>query len=96
MSVFAIAQSRIKDQAALDAYVALAVPTLHEHGVEVLVFDEAPKVVEGTIDRPRTVILKFDSEEAFYRWYDSPEYQAAKQLREGAADGTFILTNGLD
>ena len=38
-------------------------------------FDEEPEVVEGTIEKPRTVIVEFPSMTAFRAWYDSPEYQ---------------------
>jgi uncharacterized protein (DUF1330 family) len=46
------------------------------------------------MDYPRTVILEFESEEHFYRWYDSPEYRAARRHREDASVGRFILVRG--
>ena len=27
------------------------------------------------------VVIKFEDEEAFYNWYDSPEYQKIKPIR---------------
>ena len=94
MSVYAIAQGRITDQEAFDNYVALARPTLEAHDVNVVAFDESPVAVEGDIDFPRTVILEFPDSDAFYRWYDSAEYQAARQHRLPASVGRFILVNG--
>ena len=96
MSVIAIAQGRIHNPELMEEYVAKATPTLAAHGVRVLAFDESPTLVEGSTEFPRTVVLEFKSEQAFFRWYNSPEYQEARRLRENAAAGTFTLVAGLD
>jgi uncharacterized protein (DUF1330 family) len=95
MSVYAIAQGRIDDRKAFERYVELATPTLQTHNARILAVDEAPTSIEGTIDYPRTVILEFDSADAFHAWYDSPEYVAARQHRIAASAGRFILVTGL-
>lgn len=95
MTVYAVAQGRVDDQDAMNEYIALAVPTLEAHNVKVLAFDESPKFVEGAVDYPRTVILEFTDADAFYSWYESDEYQAARNHRLSAAVGTFILVNGM-
>jgi uncharacterized protein (DUF1330 family) len=96
MSVYAIAQASVDDQETLDEYVAAAMPILQAHQVRILAFDEAPTMVEGSVEHPRTVILEFESEHAFHDWFHSPEDQAARKLRENASRGTFILVEGLD
>jgi len=96
MTVYAIAQASVDDQETLDEYVAAAMPILQAHQVKILSFDEAPTMIEGRVEHPRTVILEFESERAFHTWYESPEYQAARKLRENASRGTFILVKGLD
>jgi uncharacterized protein (DUF1330 family) len=95
MPVYAIAQGRIEDQEQFAAYLEQATPTLIEHGARVLALDDSPAVIEGEVDFPRTVVIEFESEAAFRRWYDSPEYTAARALRMGAARGTFILVQSL-
>ena len=40
------------------------------------------------------VLLEFPSKEAALAWYDSPEYQAAKQSRQGAAIMRMVLIEG--
>ncbi len=70
-------------------------PTIQACGARVLAFQESPEVVEGEVERPRTVILEFESREAFRAWYDSPEYQEILPLRLKSAPGTFILVDGL-
>lgn len=94
MSVYAIAQGRIEDRQQFDRYVAQAIPTLEAHRVKLLALDEAPAVIEGRVEYPRTVILEFESVQAFHAWYDSAEYRAARKLRREAHVGTFILVKG--
>jgi uncharacterized protein (DUF1330 family) len=96
MKFYAIAQSRVTDSEQLNKYVAAASPTLAAHNIKILAYDEAPIVVEGALELPRTVILEFDSRQAFYDWYESPEYRAARELRLDAAIGHFILVQGID
>jgi uncharacterized protein (DUF1330 family) len=79
----------------LDEYVAKALPTIEPHAGRVLALDETPEVVEGTIDSPRTVILEFPSQEAFWGWYRSPEYQAVLPMRLESTPGTLIVVAGL-
>ena len=56
------------------------------HGVEVLVGDADPRIVEGTPDPRLNVILKFPSLEVFDAWYTAPEYQPLKQIRIDTTD----------
>lgn len=42
----------------------------------------------------RHVIFEFDSFADAKRFYESPEYQAAKALRVGVATGTFVILEG--
>jgi uncharacterized protein (DUF1330 family) len=95
MSVYVIAQGRIEDRKMLDEYVGKALPTIIAAGGKVLGFDETPEVIEGEIAHPRTVILEFESKEAFRAWYDSADYQAVISLRTQSTPGTLIVANGL-
>jgi uncharacterized protein (DUF1330 family) len=95
MTVYAIAQGKIENRERFDQYVAEATPTLIAHDAKVLAVDESPVIVEGNVDYPRTVVIEFESEAAFRRWYDSPEYTAARRVRLDAAQGTFILVKAL-
>ena len=94
MPVYVVGQGRIENHKLLDEYVAKAVPTLAPHGGRIVAFDEAPEVVEGRIDFPRTVILEFPSREAFRAWYDSPEYQAVLPMRLESTQGSMIVAEG--
>ena len=95
MSAYAILQGRITDPEQFNQYIEKAGPTLGNHSVKLLAMDEAPTVVEGPVNYLRTVILEFDSEDHFKRWYESPEYRDAHNLRLAASEGTFVLVHGL-
>ena len=52
-------------------------------------------VLEGDWNPERLVVLEFEDLDAIRRFYDSPEYQAAKALREGAANLRMVAVQGL-
>jgi uncharacterized protein (DUF1330 family) len=95
MSVYAIAQGRVTKQNEFEQYLQLAGPTLEAHNVGLLSIDEEPVAVEGENEFPRTVILEFRDREHFYNWYNSPEYQTAREHRLTASVGRFFLVNGI-
>ena len=51
--------------------------------------------MESDVGYPRTVILEFESQEAFRAWYDSDAYQAILPLRLHSAPGTLIVVDGI-
>jgi len=50
--------------------------------------------LEGPAPRSRVVIIEFPSFERAQEFYNSPEYVAARKLREGAARAQFVLVEG--
>jgi uncharacterized protein (DUF1330 family) len=50
--------------------------------------------LEGETETARVVILEFPSMELAQAFFNSPEYQQAKLLREGAAEAQFIAIDG--
>ena len=55
----------------------------------------AARSMEGRL-RSRTVVLEFPSYEAALGCYRSPEYQAAKTLRDGKAEADLVVIEGYD
>jgi uncharacterized protein (DUF1330 family) len=94
MSVYVIVQGKVENRGLLDQYVAKAGPSIKLHRGRTIAYDEAPLVVEGKIEHPRTVIVEFPSMAAFRAWYDSPEYQEVLPLRLKATQGTLIVAKG--
>lgn len=90
---YLIANYDIKDQATFQAYMDAAGPLATKFGGRVIVFNPKAQAVEG---KPRSVmaIVEFPSLADAQRFYNSPEYSAAKRLRVQATEGTVIMTEG--
>ena len=90
-----IPQIDISNQEGYKAYMA-ATPPAHEkyHGVA-LIRGGQMEVVEGHA-RGRCVLREFPDFAAALACYRSPDYLAAKKLREGKAEADVIVVEGYD
>jgi uncharacterized protein (DUF1330 family) len=93
MAVYFIAQVEVHDRAGYDRYAQQAAGAPAK-GMKVLAFDDAPKVIEGKWHGPRTILLEFESEDAFRAWYYSPAYQEAVKLRWAATTSNVVVVKG--
>jgi uncharacterized protein (DUF1330 family) len=93
---YVIVTEDIHDQAQIDAYAQVAIPTILQAGGRLLVVDDAPEQLEGSWHGKRTVILEFDSVEAARDWYRSAEYQEHAGLRHAAADSNAAIVAGFE
>ena len=88
-------RDEMKDQAAYDRYLQLAVPTLAPFGGEILVANGAHEALEGA-DFDGSVVLRFPDMASAKAWYDSTEYGQFKAIRLGATLGRAVLLEGVD
>jgi uncharacterized protein (DUF1330 family) len=91
MTAYLIGEVTVHDPEAYEAYKVLAPETLAAYGgVYVL---RGPKIVplEGDWDPQRLVIVSFPDTGAAQRWYNSPEYRAARKIREPAAVARMVI-----
>jgi uncharacterized protein (DUF1330 family) len=93
--VYAIAQLTITDRATYDRYQARFMGVMKRFQGRVLAADESPKVVEGTWDRQKVVLLSFPDEAAFREWAESPEYLEIAKDRKAGADAVILLAKGI-
>ncbi len=91
---YLIARVDVTDPQAYARYAEAAGAAMRLHGARPLARGGKHEAVEGH-GRARNVVLEFDSFEAARAYYHSPEYQAAKAHRAGAADGEFVLVEGV-
>ena len=75
-------------------YRALSTAAGEKYGATFVVRGGATTVLEGDWAPSRLVILEFEDSAAAQRWYDSPEYQAAKAVRLASATSNFLLVEG--
>ena len=92
---YIIAQATVTDPAQYEGYKALAGAAVAKYGGKYIVRGGATQLLEGNWEVPRLVILEFDSAEQAKRFYDSPEYRAAREQRQGAAQMNMLVVEGL-
>jgi len=90
---YVIARVDITNPEAYAQYAAAATKVIAEHGGKPLARGGRYEALEGK-ERARNVVLEFDSYEAARTYFYSAQYQAAKALREGAADAELVLVEG--
>jgi len=90
---YMIANYTIKDQAGYDRYMQAAGPLAPKFGGRIIVFNLNATAVEG---EPKMVmaIAEFPSVAAAQRFYNSPEYTAARKFRVASTEGSVIITEG--
>jgi uncharacterized protein (DUF1330 family) len=96
MPAYFIAAVTVTDPEKFPDYLKLAGPAAIQYGGKFLVGGGQPSVLEGTWPPGRrTTIIEFADEEAVRRFYDSPEYRAAREARAGAAVFDVISVSGV-
>lgn len=88
-----VAHVDVDDPAAYEAYRAANAAAFDKYGARFLVRGGPQQVVEGRV-RSRCVVLEFDSLATAQACYDSPEYQAAKALRDPVSDADITIVEG--
>lgn len=95
MTVYALAQLRMKDRDAYARYVGDFMRVLKEHRGRLLAADDKPDVIEGSWDGDRVVLLSFENRATFETWLTSDEYQRIVPDRRLGADATILLFEGV-
>ena len=94
MSVYFVASIRIEDPEEYQLYLSGTDEVFARYNGEYLAVDAAPRVLEGSFDYSRSVIIRFPSEKDFDAWYQSEEYREILAHRLKAARCDTILVNG--
>lgn len=92
---YVVARITVTNPEAYAEYVKGATEAIRKYGGRPLARGGAIVELEGGA-RPRNVILEFESLEQAKRYYHSPEYQAAKALREGAGVAEIVAVEGVE
>ncbi len=96
MPAYLIVRAKVTDMAQYQQYMKLTPAILEKYGGKFVIRGGEKVVLEGPEVPERIVMVKFDSVAAARRMYDSEEYQAAIKLREGAAEASFLVMEGLE
>jgi uncharacterized protein (DUF1330 family) len=96
MPAYVIVETDITDPEQYEQYKAATPAAVAAGGGRFLARGGEHAVLEGDWHPSRLVVLEFEDLEAAKRWYESEAYQAAKRLREGAANFRMIAVQGVD
>ncbi len=91
---YLITRSDILDPEAYARYALEATKAIAANGGKVLARGGRHEALEGRA-RARNVVIEFESYEAARAHHRSAAYQAAKALREGAAEIEVVLVEGV-
>jgi uncharacterized protein (DUF1330 family) len=90
---YVIARVDIKDPEAYAKYATAATEAIRAHGGKPLARGGRFEALEGSA-RQRNVVIEFESYDKACAYYHSAEYQAAKAMREGAAEMEMVVVEG--
>ena len=95
MAAYFLVDVAVNDPQLYAEYRKLVMPTLEKYGGRFLVRGGTVETIEGDWNSERIVILEFENSEQFQRWYNSPEYTAARTVRFKASTASAILVQGV-
>ena len=96
MPAYMIVRVNVTDMDRYQQYMKLTPSILEKYGGKFIIRGGEKVILEGPDMPERMVMLKFADVETAKRMYNSPEYQAAVKVREGAAEASFIVMEGLE
>ena len=88
-----IVRVSVKNAERYPEYLAAARPAFEKYGARFLARGGRCEAKEGS-SRERNVIVEFDDYATAVACYQSPEYQAAKTIRNAHSDADFVIVEG--
>lgn len=96
MTAYVIVEIEVTDPEKYEDYKKLAFSSVTEHGGKYIVRGGSSDTFEGGWSPRRIVVLEFESMAKARAWYQSPDYQEAKQIRLEASSANMICVEGTD
>ena len=91
---YMVVDARSSDPERMVEYRRLAQAAVEQFGGRYLVRGAPYVTLEGNWQPQRVVVLEFPDMEAARKFYDSPEYGAARAARAGLSDFDLLLVEG--
>ncbi len=95
MPSYVVVDIAVKDPGTYEQYKQLAPPSIAQYGGRYVARGGTTTTLEGDWQPTRLVILEFPTLEAARNWWASPEYAAAKALRQRCANTDMVLIEGV-
>jgi uncharacterized protein (DUF1330 family) len=84
----------VRDPQQFSKYQEAAMPTVGQYGGKVIVWGTKGEALENGWAPWAACVIEFEDRAAARRWYDSPEYVAARKHRQGVSTLRFTLVDG--
>ena len=94
MSAYIVVDAKSSDPDRMAEYRRLALTAVEKYGGRYLVRGGSCQRLEGDWQPERLVVVQFDSGEKARKFYDSPEYVAARRARAGCSQFDMLLVEG--
>ena len=95
MPAYLIVETDIHDPEQYEQYKAAAPAAVAAGGGRFVARGGELAVLEGDWNPKRLVVLEFEDLDAVKRFYESPQYQEAIELRRGAAHLNMVAVEGV-
>lgn len=96
MVAYLLVEAKVSDRLAYETYKKLAEAAITKYQGRYLARGGRVEVLEGNWAKPeRLVVVEFDSVEQAKKFYNSPEYGAAREARKEAASMNMLVVQGL-
>jgi uncharacterized protein (DUF1330 family) len=92
---FVLDIEKVTDPQKIGEYGQRGGATREQYGVKTVVLGGTSETIEGNWQPQGVVILEFEDEAHFKRWYNSPEYQEILPLRLQSTVSRSILVQGI-
>ena len=96
MAAYMIARVSVTDWDKYNEYIKVTPGIIAKFGGRFIVRGGETVTLEGPEEKWRMVVVEFPDLEKAKEFYSSPEYTAAKKIREGAALAQFVVISGVE
>lgn len=95
MSTYVIVDIDVREAEHYEEAKRLTPATVAAYGGKYLARGGRTETLEGSWAPQRLVILEFESIERAKEWWESPEYQPVRAIRQRYADTNMVVTEGV-
>ncbi len=95
MSAYIIVKMEVTDMEQYKKYIAATPAVVEQFGGKFIARGGETVTLEGPEETRRVVLIEFPSLDLIRDFFSSPEYQAARKLREGAAVASIVAVDGV-
>lgn len=96
MRTYVVVEMDVTDPVRIEEYRRLAGASVAAHGGRFVVRGGHAEALEGGWDPRRIVIIEFPDAARARGWWSSPDYAAARVIRDQSASTRMILVEGVE